>query len=267
MSSEQKTVNISEEMVAKLFVRLCKNTSLIKETLLDMHEELGMSKTEVHRLKIHDVTASITNILTKYFLFDSDESQESHGVNDDDVEEEEWVWFCHRKNHGMEECCDKCDRWYCKCEFEDVEPIRDGTLLKCEVCGMSKPHIVIENQTMKSQDGQETKEERVDEDGSYIARNDKWYLGDIPKECDRKQLVKIMAKALVKFQKDQKLWTGREDSFDQIVDVMDRWFQYDSKHPDGADEFSHIVEDADYLDFIKEVVYKAQRIKDRKLNA
>jgi hypothetical protein len=111
-----------------------------------------------------------------------------------------------------------------------------------------------------------SKEERVDsdsgaEDNSYIPRKDDWYYGKIPKGCNYKQLVDIMAKALLKFQEDQKEWTGKCDDLKKVSEILDLWFEHDSN---GDDKFDHLVpedEDVDtFFMFKEEVILKANPV-------
>ena len=318
MATQPIVENISAEQVASaLFYRLCKDTKLVREYLSDLHENLGLTKTQVRKLKIRDIVSLLKEAVDKHLpkleknIVEAEPEEEDDeetggddeetGGDDEETGGDEWMWFCHRKNHGMEECCGNCDRWYCKCSDEDGDPIRDGTVLKCESCGMDKPanaeaeakskanpkiavqagskvvtctmggssHKVEKNGKEavtgdETDVDEETVEERVDENGTYIPRSDEWYYGEIPADCTRQRLVKIMAKALLKFQEDEKLWTDLEDDLSQIAaDRIGFWLMADSWECEYA-LFAHLVPDEEYKDFTAEVVAKAERIKARK---
>jgi dsRNA-specific ribonuclease len=109
----------------------------------------------------------------------------------------------------------------------------------------------------EKQDGLDEKQDRVDDDGIYIPRDDDWYYGKIPQNCSRDQLVNIMAKALLKFQEDQKKWTGKQDTLEEVAQMLDLWFEHDSN---GKNKFAHLVpeDDIEQIDkFSADVVVKA----------
>lgn len=92
-----------------------------------------------------------------------------------------------------------------------------------------------------------------DEHDCYIPHEDEWYFGRIPDDCDQKNLIKIMVNALLKFQKDKFLWTGRDESFDDLVDVVNLWFDNDSNR---RDTFNYLVMPEERDDFVRDIVNK-----------
>lgn len=242
MTSRKSTKKNIDQLVESLFYKLCDDTDTLDRYL----EELALKKLcelnieKVCELNIENIASDLKKQFAKHFVKQPEEDEEN------EYEEGEWEWECHGKHLRMNEYCYKCDRWCCRCDFDlddDNDSIREKTVLKCDSCGMYNPARV----------------DRVDSDGTYIPRYDAWYYGRIPDDCTREMLVTIMAKALIKYQEEQEMWTGEAEPFSQIAEIMNSWFEHDMIR---EDEFDHLVPDEEDFDNFGSLVL--QEIKNIK---
>jgi hypothetical protein len=123
---------------------------------------------------------------------------------------------------------------------------------------MGEASRTFEKKTSQYEEDDDTAEQRVDSDGSYIPRSDNWYIGEIPEGCTVGKLVKIMAKAIVKYGEDMAKWTDEKFHFDQVGDILDRWLDHDHN---GPNKFDHLVSGGQFEEFIDKVIAKAKKIK------
>lgn len=87
MSSSQSNIIINKEIAFQLFSKLCKNTQLIKETLLELHKEIGMSKYGLHcRLKIREVIPQLEKILVQNLSTEADVESKHDSLRVSDLE-------------------------------------------------------------------------------------------------------------------------------------------------------------------------------------
>lgn len=253
----------------KVLNHIIKNTKLLREQMLEMADELGMTKTEIRKIKIRDISAELEELVSTLQPEEKDDEHEDHQEAEDcESGGDDWQWFCHRKYYPMDKCCDKCYRWYCKCDDED-EAIKEHSDKVCQKCGMANPNNTMvfsveenketEDQQMEDEEHEKSVEEdSEDEDQDENTKTpddedededepeaDEYYIGDIPENCTMKKLAKIMAKALIKLRAETKVSDKVENG-----DILDLWFEHDSN---GDDNFDHLVPEDQFDEFVEMV--------------
>jgi hypothetical protein len=78
---------------------------------------------------------------------------------------------------------------------------------------------------------------------------DEYYLGQIPPTISKDELIRRMAKGILKFHIDNDNTMG--ETLKEIGNILDLWFDHDANRENN---FDYLVTEYEFDDFIKEVV-------------
>jgi hypothetical protein len=269
MSNVDEVINSA--FIGKVLLELIRDKSYVRECMNEI--DVGLSRSALNRVSIRAVVAGLEKVASELVGKEEEEEEESEdsegeeedeGEEDegeeDEGEEDEETWYCHRKYHGMNENCKTCMRWYCNCVCDDEEDaIHENSANLCEKCckinpAMSSSQVEKKGNEPDAQDDEHDSEDseqaRLDEDGEYIPRVYTWYMGVVPENVTRSQLVTVMATGLSRFLLDEKLWTKKNANSlrrlgKELIPAWLRWFSEDQVF---------LVSKEDEKQFIKDVL-------------